>query len=417
MKDHNGQSIAKLGEVLSVELDWRTQMRLAGVDRRARTEPDRGYIEQPGEGALERKTPVILPDSQLRRRIEVSPTPVLPTACVRPEPGADYEPAGSEDELEELKAIGRELESQRGSANETTEPSSPPKEEQTLVLVKRGRTDPDAMATARERAVGMLRAGELEQNKIAAAVGVSQATISRWSMEEGFVRKREHSPELRAQVVSRVLDKGERQADLAREMGIHKGVVSTWVTREQARREREMSGKPGMTRQPANLKIRAVARLRELERIEGKRRGQPQRVARELGVEPTSLRHWADSGDYDMEELQKPAASADTLMSRPGPPPVSQPAPSAPPPVTAVQPVPPPLQNGSYPYAMPPQPPQPPPWWQPMAAPPTPPSAPAQSTAMMGLEEYIKRMVEHEVQRQVPLVVQATLRKMWGQGG
>jgi transposase-like protein len=397
--------------------NWRAQLRAEGVERRpppsrsaepapaasaepsrrdaggkpttsafpplrvATAQPDRGYIEQPGEGIKPKPTPVMLPDSKLRRRIEVSPTPSTPTACIRPELNADYEPPGGEDELEELRAMGRELEAQNDeklSPQPETQPS-----DQKLVRIER---PGGASHMRRARRV--------------------------WAWPD----------DKKEAIIRRALDSGMLNREVAAEFDVSPSTVSRLVRERLNEQHEEKNRMPGKRSEqsyhPPKEKLKAVAVLRAIQKRDGgERRGQIAEAARTAGVPRELLGNWAASGEYepDAEPAPKPQESESnkTMMSRPEPPPVSQPMPPSAP-VSYTQPV----YHPAPPMPYPPQQPAaiaptaPPPWWnQQQPAAPPPPSA---SPQMMGLEEYIKGIVAHELERQLPAAVQAALTKLWG---
>jgi transposase-like protein len=271
--------------------------------------------------------------------------------------------------------------------------------------------------------------------RVAEDMDITPSSLSKWCKGEALPEKRKGPPSVRIEskmmaphvrrarrvwrhgddvrtAAAQAVLSGRTQQDVAHEFDVSSSVVSRWLTeflKPKKKTEENMTRTAGESRYyPPKEKMKAVAALRARQKKEGgERRGQIAGVAREMGIPRELLGNWSSSGEYEPDE----APTTETLMSRPEPQPASQ---QLPPPVTTVQPV----ATTQIPahYYAPPQPPPPPPsapWWQGPAAVATAPASVA-SPQMMGLEEYIRKMVEHEVNRQVPIVVRATLEKMWG---
>lgn len=397
-------------------------MRAEGVDRRSPANDgrlaraDRGYVEQPEERVEPpKKAGFMLPNNQLRRRIEVSPSPSTPTVCVRPEPDGDYEPPGGDDELEELRAVGRQLEA-REQERPVIVTRGEEKPEQSLVRLVRpppsAAPPPSKPADVRETAMARVRAGE-DHAQVAADMGLRRDTLYRWLSDgKDFVRAYYRKEDQRA-VAIRVVDGGESQHAVAEEMGTSQASVSRWAA--QLRTERELKAmaeekkEKTHTYHPPKTKLAVVRRLRQLEADEGQIRGQRARVAREMGIPEALVASWVSSGEWEPDPPV--VARTETLMSTP-----SAPPPSAPAPVTTVQPTAAPamidpLMAQMLRAMLVPQAPPAPPAPAVVAAPP-PPSQPA--PAMMGLEEYIRGVVRMEVDAAVAKHLPAALKRMIG---
>lgn len=171
---------AKLGDIM--EADWRAQMRAEGVERRAANDksatPDRGYVEQPGEGFV-------------RRRIVQAVIPLK-----------DLEEAQLESTREELEELEREeaaakaaAEAAKPEAEPEAEPEAPPpasaqKEEQPLVKVERASSPPDADTPLTQRGTARKRnwidtAAKLAMVEEVAALGNVRGAIRRVAEKHG----------------------------------------------------------------------------------------------------------------------------------------------------------------------------------------------------------------------------------------
>lgn len=222
------------------------------------------------------------------------------------------------------------------------------------------------------------------------------------SETSGRRQRRAFSEETKAAAAARVIDGGEYQYVVAADFGVAQSDVSRWVIKERERRAmaNERQAKKSAVFHSWRDKLEAVRRVRALEKERPDKRGHQAAVGREMGIDAGLISNWCRSGEFEPEPEQQ---ESKTMMSRPEPQPMSQPMPPpSAPPVTYTQPM----------YAASHMPPPPPPWWNQQQ--PQPPSAPQPSPQMMGLEEYIKKTIEYEVARQVPLAVNAILERMWG---
>lgn len=225
----------------------------------------------------------------------------------------------------------------------------------------------------------------------------------------GRRQKRAFSEEAKRAATARVIDGGEYQSAVAADYDVRQSDVCRWVAKERERRAMKKEERKSPERHGWKTKLEAVRRVRALEKKEPKKRGHQATVAREMGIEDSLVSNWCRSGEYEPEPAPPEPQESKTMMSRPEPPPMSQPMPPpSAPPVTYTQPVyAPPMQVGPGTVAGAPP---PPPWWNQQQQP----AAPQPSPQMMGLEEYIKKTIEYEVARQVPIQVNAILERLWG---
>jgi transposase-like protein len=214
--------------------------------------------------------------------------------------------------------------------------------------------------------------------------------------------RRNHSEETKRAAAARVIDGGEYQYVVGADYGVSQSDVCRWVAKERERREMEKGEKKGEKKvyYGWKTKVEAVRRVRALEKEQPGRRGHQATVAREMGLHDSLVSNWCNSGEFEPEPEPEQQQEGKTMMSRPEPQPMSQPMP----PPSA-----PPSSYMQREYAASHMPPMPPAWWSQQ-----PPPAPQQSPQMMGLEEYIKKTIEYEVARQVPLAVNAILERLWG---
>jgi transposase-like protein len=214
--------------------------------------------------------------------------------------------------------------------------------------------------------------------------------------------RRKHSEEDKRAAAARVIDGGEYQKDVAADYDVAQGDVCRWVKKERERREMAKGEKKDEKRvyQGWKTKVEAVRRVRALEKEQPGRRGHQATVAREMGLHDSLVSNWCNSGEFEPEPEPEQQQEGKTMMSRPEPQPMSQPMP----PPSA-----PPSSYMQREYAASHMPPMPPAWWSQQ-----PPPALQPSPQMMGLEEYIKKTIEYEVARQVPLAVNAILERLWG---
>lgn len=324
-------------------MNWRAELRAEGVSTRPPPTADRGHVEQPGE----RTEPA-------RRRI------VIPMQDI---------------EREQLEALAEEL--GEPSPFEDEKPKETP-----LVVVKPSAFKPPSPPLLESKA----------ENETSETPGRRQ--------------RRAFSEEAKRAAAARVIDGGEYQSAVAADYDVRQSDVCRWAAKERERRAMAKEKDEKKVFHGWKTKVEAVRRVRALEKEQPGRRGHQAAVAREMGIHDSVVSSWCNSGEYEPENENEQQESK-TMMSRPEPQPT--PPPSAPP-VSYAQPVyAPPMQVGPGTVAGAPP---PPPWWnqQPQLQPP-----PAQSSPpMMGLEEYIKKTIEYEVARQVPLAVNAILERMWG---
>jgi transposase len=165
----------------------------------------------------------------------------------------------------------------------------------------------------KDRAVELLRQGELTQREIAEEIGVTQTTVCTWAHEVGIPRRRlpkygwtqqsrqRHSARMRAiqapesQRVQRFIElyeSGAYVADIAQELCIVRGTVYDWVQRykpnKQARYKttnKQVIKKITVTYE-TDERVRRVVELYEA----GVHRDL---ISQEVGVSPSTVYQWA----------------------------------------------------------------------------------------------------------------------------
>lgn len=179
-------------------VDWRAQMREAGVERRQSppSRPDRGYVEQPEE----RQEP-----TQLRRRIvTVSPSP----ASLRP-PVPLISLADMDEHAELLDELTRP--DPKPAANDAAAPMPPAPEKQTMNPPSESRPERDQR---------MLEAIQKEIDRPVAAKKKRQ-------------KYNVVSDETKLKAVKEHLEKKRTQAAIARDLDVSQTTVAKWVERYQ----------------------------------------------------------------------------------------------------------------------------------------------------------------------------------------
>ncbi len=200
-----GEAIMAKGGTGEGELDWRSQLRANGIERRtgqpmdALGRPDRGYVEQPEERVAP-LTPRPAPTTTqlpplpfrsatpeqiapfMRRRTE-TPTLTAPTALIRFERYRDNpEP---EQPLKDEKEEPMQQQYEPEPANVATQPASPATEGSDMPRKRKKRVQAPDAATRDEMALRILRA-ELDGRRkgevkaIMAETNVSESGVSRW---------------------------------------------------------------------------------------------------------------------------------------------------------------------------------------------------------------------------------------------
>lgn len=300
--------------------NWRATLRAEGIERRpandSKERPDRGFVEQPEERiappvklpapTVRRIAPVMLPDNHLRRRVVVRPAPSAPSALVRPFAERLLGSAPVTQvvaTLEELEEI-REMEL-------------------------------DAAEREERFAEDEVFPAELQQPEDKPQTLVKLETRSQ--MAEGKPERRRYrfyAEETKADAIRRVVEQGEEQKAVARDLDITPSSLSKWII--QDREEKEV---PRHREYIAlELKLAAAARVKQvLASLPAgvSTRGVIAAVARETGVSTHGLSLWVKGKGLTKNGPPLPPSQNTTLLSRPEPPPAPSQVVSAPPPVSA----------------------------------------------------------------------------------
>ena len=162
----------------------------------------------------------------------------------------------------------------------------------------------------KDRAVELLREGELTQREIAEEIGVTQTTVCTWAHEVGIKKRKtpkyrwsersrqrqsERMKAIQAPSKERVqrfielYESGAYVKDIATELGISRNTVNDWATRyspnKEARRKR-VKKRPYIVRYDNDKRVRRVVELYEA----GVHRDL---ISQEVGVSTARVYQWA----------------------------------------------------------------------------------------------------------------------------